>query len=89
MNKFISIIYSRTDAHRAHKLFSGLNNKYVIKQSPPLKVKGKEVTDKTKTACTFNIFYLAQHKLKQILKKREKTHRNLKSAEDFDCGKSL
>jgi hypothetical protein len=44
-------------------VFSSLNNKHSTRQSHPLKVNDKDVTDKMEIASRFNIFYHAQPKL--------------------------
>ena len=49
-----------------------------------MKVKNKEVTDKTEIASKFNTFYLTQHKLEANQKKKEKIHRKQKGVNRGD-----
>ena len=53
-----------------------LNNKYPQKQSQPLEVQDKEITDDKKIANRFNAYFTNAHKLANNLKKQENTSKD-------------
>ena len=62
----------KTDGQKAFKFMNRLNNKYSQKQSQPLEVQDKEITDDKKIANRFNAYFTKAHKLANNLKKQEK-----------------
>ena len=71
-NTFVSKLNYKTDGQKAFKFMNRLNNKYPQKQSQPLEVQDKEITDDKKIANRFNAYFTNAHKLANNLKKQEK-----------------